>query len=197
MGVVRASVAVLALLVGYAVAPAEAEIAWAACPENRTVQCGTLRVPADWADPYGPSITLTIARRPAGDPAHRIGALLVNPGGPGGSAVDFTFGASTFFSDEIRERFDIVGMDPRGVGRSAPVLCSQDLVDAKPDPLIRTAAEYAATIDYNRRLAADCRANTGPVYDYVDTLSVVRDTEACAPPSASRGSTSTARPTAP
>jgi pimeloyl-ACP methyl ester carboxylesterase len=153
-------------------------IPWAACPEDRAVQCGTLRVPADWANPYGPSITLTIARRPATDPAHRIGALLVNPGGPGGSAVDFTFGATTFFSDEIRRRFDIVGMDPRGVGRSSPVLCSQDLVDAKPEPLIETAAQYAATIDYNRRLAADCASRTGAHFGHVDTVSVARDMDA-------------------
>jgi pimeloyl-ACP methyl ester carboxylesterase len=153
-------------------------IQWAACPEDATVQCGTMRVPADWANPLGPSIMLTIARRPALDPARRIGTLVVNPGGPGGSAVNFTFDAPTFFSAELRKHFDIVGMDPRGVGRSTPVLCSQDLVDQKPSPLVADEREYAALVEYNRRLAADCAARTGPVFGHVDTLSVVRDVDA-------------------
>jgi pimeloyl-ACP methyl ester carboxylesterase len=142
------------------------------------VQCGTLRVPADWANPSGPTVLLTIARRPATDPAHRIGALFVNPGGPGASAVAFTSDAPTFFTEQLREHFDIIGLDPRGVGRSTPVLCSQDLIDARPNPLIESAPAYLATIAYNRRLAADCAARTGPVFNHVDTLSVVRDVEA-------------------
>jgi pimeloyl-ACP methyl ester carboxylesterase len=168
----------------YGVAPAHAQpasaprILWAACPEEAGVECGTMKVPADWARPHGPATVLTIARRKATDPARRIGVLLVNPGGPGGSAVDFTFGATSFFGAEVRRRFDIIGMDPRGVGRSSPVLCSQDLVDAKPSPIITSEREYAATIDYNRRLAADCAARTGPVFHHVDTASVVRDMEA-------------------
>jgi pimeloyl-ACP methyl ester carboxylesterase len=135
-------------------------------------------VPVDWADPYGPVTTLTVARLPAADPGSRIGALLVNPGGPGGSAVDFTLGAVKFFGAEVRRHFDIVGMDPRGVGRSSPVLCALDLVDAKPSPMIETEEAYAAAIVYNRRLAADCAARTGPVFGHVDTESVVRDMDA-------------------
>ncbi|MET3430150.1 pimeloyl-ACP methyl ester carboxylesterase [Actinoplanes tereljensis] len=178
----RAAIITVTTLLAYGVPPAFASstptISWQPCPENDKVQCGEMKVPADWANPAGPTVTLTIARRPALDPAHRIGALLVNPGGPGGSAVDFTFDASTFFTEQVRKQFDIVGMDPRGVGRSSPILCSQDLVDAKPSPLIETAAQYAATIEYNRKLAADCAARTGPVFAHVDTGSVVRDMDA-------------------
>jgi pimeloyl-ACP methyl ester carboxylesterase len=172
------------LLLPYGVTPALAQpakpapITWARCPEDETVQCGTLKVPADWANPYGAGTTLTIARLPASDPKLRIGALFVNPGGPGGSAVNFTFDAPTFFGAELRKRFDIVGMDPRGVGRSSPVLCSRDLVDAKPPFLVDSAAAYAATIDYNRKLAADCAARTGAHFAHVDTASVVRDMDA-------------------
>jgi pimeloyl-ACP methyl ester carboxylesterase len=137
-----------------------------------------MSVPADWANPRGPSTKLTIARRPATDPARRIGALLVNPGGPGGSAVDFTFGATSFFGAEVRKRFDIVGMDPRGVGRSSPVLCSQDLVDQKPTPLVESEQAYIRLIDFNRRLAADCAKRTGAHFGRVDTISVVRDLDA-------------------
>jgi pimeloyl-ACP methyl ester carboxylesterase len=178
-----AAVTVLATLIAYVGPPAFARditapaVTWKPCPEDAKVQCGTMWVPADWANPTGPTVMLTIARRPALDPAHRIGALLVNPGGPGGSAVDFTFDAPTFFTEQLRDHFDIVGMDPRGVGRSTPVLCSQDLVDAKPSPLVGSEAEYDAMIDYNRRLAADCAARTGPVFPHIDTASVVRDVD--------------------
>jgi pimeloyl-ACP methyl ester carboxylesterase len=180
----RAAVVTVSFLLAYGVTPAHAgtgetpEIAWAPCPEDKLVQCGTMTVPADWADPFGPTTKLTIARRPATDPARRIGALLVNPGGPGGSAVDFTFGATSFFGAELRKHFDIVGMDPRGVGRSSPVLCSRDLVDAKPNPLIESEQAYIGMIAYNRRLAADCARRTGPVFGHVDTASVVRDMDA-------------------
>ena len=173
----------------YGVPPAQAQqirtslaraagITWKTCPEDATVQCGEMYVPADWAKPYGPATMLTIARRKATDPAHRIGALLVNPGGPGGSAVDFTFEATSFFGAEVRKRFDIVGMDPRGVGRSSPVLCSQDLVDAVPSPLIESEQAYTATIAFNRTLAADCARRTGPQFAHVDTISVARDLDA-------------------
>src|SRR4051812_15476583 len=111
----RAAVVVLLLtLFPYAGSPAQARptrtpaIAWRQCPENVQAQCGTLRVPADWANPYGPTVPLTVARRPATDPAQRIGTLFVNPGGPGSSAVDFTLDAPTFFSVDLRKHFDIV-----------------------------------------------------------------------------------------
>ncbi len=180
----RAAVLTVAALLPYGTMPAHARpattaaIAWAACPEDAQVQCGTLAVPADWAHPAGPAISLTMARRPATDPARRIGTLLVNPGGPGGSAVDFTFAATTFFGEEVRRRFDIVGVDPRGTGRSAPVLCSRDLVDAQPSALIESEEQYAATVAHNRKLAADCAARTGPVFGHVDTVSVTRDYDA-------------------
>jgi len=176
---VRALAITVTVLLTYGVPPARTpSIAWAPCAEDKRVQCGTMTVPADWANPLGPAVTLTIARLPAADPASRIGALLVNPGGPGGSAVDFTFGAMKFFGAEVRKRFDIVGMDPRGVGRSTPVICAQDLVDARPSPLIETERAYVAAVAFNRRLALDCAIRTGPGFAHVDTGSVVRDMEA-------------------
>ena len=153
-------------------------IAWKPCPNDGTAQCGTLRVPIDWDDPYSPPVDIAVSRRTATDPARRIGTLIVNPGGPGGSGVDFALGAGAFFSTALRARFDIVGFDPRGVGRSHPVVCARALVDAAPDPLITSATAYAAAVAYNRRLAVDCRTRTGPIFDHVDTLSAVRDLDA-------------------
>ncbi|GIF03614.1 alpha/beta hydrolase [Actinoplanes siamensis] len=175
---VTAAILTLATLLGFArPARAASVVTWAACPEDAQVQCGRMRVPADWANPYGPSIELQMARRAAADPARRIGVLIVNPGGPGASAVNMALD-SEFFSPELEKRFDIIGLDPRGVGRSSPVLCSQALVDAKPSPLVGTEAGFRALADYNRRLAADCTARSGPVVQHADTAAVVRDVEA-------------------
>ncbi|MET9292009.1 alpha/beta fold hydrolase [Streptomyces sp. NPDC003077] len=85
------------------------------------------------------------------------------------------------FSDTLRDRFDIVSFDPRGVGRSNPILCSDDLMARKPSPAIKSQAEFDATVAYNDRLRADCRKHTGgpgSVFDHVDTLSTVKDLEA-------------------
>jgi pimeloyl-ACP methyl ester carboxylesterase len=92
--------------------------------------CGTVRVPLDWARPSGPTITLGVARRTADQPTRRVGALFVNPGGPGGSGVEITKFTDFFFSPALRARFDIIGVDPRGVGTSTPVRCSVPLYPA-------------------------------------------------------------------
>jgi pimeloyl-ACP methyl ester carboxylesterase len=192
---VTAAILTLTTLLGYAPAPALADpglgvpprilrhepvpgpIRWTVCPEDERVQCGTMLVPVDWTVPLGPQIEIQLARSPATEPARRIGTLMVNPGGPGVSAMNLALDHE-FFAPEVRRRFDIVGIDPRGVGRSAPILCDQDLVDAKPPPLFTTAAEFEQAAAYNRRLAADCAGRSGPVYEHADTGSVVRDMEA-------------------
>ncbi|GGT03461.1 peptidase [Planobispora rosea] len=152
-------------------------ITWTPCPENPAVECGKLAVPIDWAAPGGPTIEVALARRKATDPAARIGSLLINPGGPGGSGVDFAIYGG-YFSEEITRRFDVVGFDPRGVARSNPVVCSTDLLARAPYPIMRSQADFDGLLAYNRQLREDCRARTGPLYDHVDTLSVVRDMDA-------------------
>jgi pimeloyl-ACP methyl ester carboxylesterase len=173
-----AALAVPLMVVESPAAAAPPAIAWSPCPEDATAECGTLRVPLDWTDPRGPTVDLAVARRRATDPTARIGSLQVNPGGPGGLAREMAIFGYEQFSPEIRRRFDIVGMDPRGVGASDPVLCSTDLVNASPPFAVDTAAEYAERVAFNARLRADCRAHTGPLYDHVDMLSVVRDMDA-------------------
>ncbi|WP_328460344.1 alpha/beta hydrolase [Actinoplanes sp. NBC_00393] len=190
---VTVAILTLTTLFGYAPQPAGAEpgmgvpprtryggtatIAWEPCVEDEQVQCGTMRVPADWTRPYGPQIEVALARRPAADPARRLGVLMVNPGGPGASAVNMALDTE-FFTAEVTDRFDIVGLDPRGVGRSSPVLCDQKLVDTKPSPLPATEAEFGRIAVFNQRLAADCAARSGPAFHHADTASVVHDMEA-------------------
>ncbi|GAA4621272.1 hypothetical protein GCM10023196_008510 [Actinoallomurus vinaceus] len=141
-------------------------------------ECATLSVPVDWAHPDGPTFGLALARRTATGPGVPVGALVFGPGGPGDSGVDRVVTGIDRFSPEIRRRFDIVSFDPRGVGRSSPVTCSPDLLARRPSPKIEDQAAFEATLAYNRRLRADCRARTGPVFDHLDTAQTVRDLDA-------------------
>jgi len=90
------------------------------------MSCGTITLPVDGAKPQGATFELAMAKRPADDPANSKGPLFINPGGPGGSGVSYAFAAATRFSPDILWNFDIIGIDPRGVARSHPVVCSSD-----------------------------------------------------------------------
>jgi pimeloyl-ACP methyl ester carboxylesterase len=154
-------------------------IDWRPCALDANAECGTLRLPVDWARPSGETFDLAVARRKATDPERRAGVLLVNPGGPGDSGVDFAVRrAPKQFSAEIQEKFDIVGFDPRGVAGSRPVQCSTELLAQRPSVYPRNQAEFDRLAAYNRALREDCRRHSGPVFDHADTLSVVRDMDA-------------------
>ena len=131
-----------------------APLRWEPC--GGRLQCGSLDVPVDPADPTGATISLSLARLPATDPDARIGTLITNPGGPGGSGVDF-LGNDGNFNDEINRRFDIVSWDPRGVGATAPLQCGSGFADTflSTDLAPRDAAGRAAL---EQSLAADAEA---------------------------------------
>jgi pimeloyl-ACP methyl ester carboxylesterase len=157
-------------------------IDWQPCgdasnPATR-LECATVKVPVDWTKPRGPRFDLAIARATATDPAKRIGSLLVNPGGPGGSGVGFALAADDVFSPQLRERFDVVGFDPRGVGGSKAVTCDSDRLDPTVTFYPETAAQFGALRTANRALGQSCRELTGPVFNHVDTTSTVRDMDA-------------------
>ena len=102
-------------------------LAWAACAGEglEAFECATAVVPLDYDKPKGgQTIELALIRRPADDQPHKIGSIFVNPGGPGGSGVEFVaeFGHQ-LFTDQVRARFDVIGFDPRGIGRSTPLRC--------------------------------------------------------------------------
>ena len=106
---------------------------WKPC--DGSFQCASLEVPLDYDEPDGEQLTLALVRRPADDPDQRVGSLLVNPGGPGGSGIDLA--ENKTFPKEIQKRMDIVGFDPRGVGKSSPLDCHshlQEMYDADPTP---------------------------------------------------------------
>ncbi|GAB2597374.1 alpha/beta hydrolase [Streptomyces capparidis] len=154
-------------------------LAWKACPEEKSVQCAKVKVPVDWKNPKGKTIQIAVARHRATDPKRRIGSLLVNPGGPGGSGVDFAMMADGSFSPEVLARFDIVGFDPRGVARSAPVRCDESLIVAQDKLLFpKNDAQFSALRKATRKLGDNCKKLNGPLVENVDTASVVRDMDA-------------------
>jgi pimeloyl-ACP methyl ester carboxylesterase len=177
---VAASLAVLFVLADGVVASGTRAtgIAWTPCAEDATAECGTVSVPVDWADPGGARIDLALVRLRATEPAERIGALVDVPGGPGDSGVDRVLANRGRFIASLNRRFDIVGYDARGIGRSHPVLCSAEVLAQEPPPVLTSQADFDARVAYNRRLRADCRARTGPLFDHVDTRSGVYDLEA-------------------
>jgi pimeloyl-ACP methyl ester carboxylesterase len=100
---------------------ATAKLHWYSC--YGWAQCATAKVPLDYDRPHGKQVTLALLRVKARDQKHRIGSLFVNPGGPGGSSVSMALAAPYFLSDAVLARFDVVGMDPRGIGFSDQVNC--------------------------------------------------------------------------
>ncbi|WP_245778210.1 alpha/beta hydrolase [Lentzea xinjiangensis] len=121
---------------------------------------------------------MAVTRVRAADPAKRIGTLFFNPGGPGNAARHFIRdSAPETFPAELLGRFDVVGVDPRGVGDSRPLIaCRKPTSDHTRYP--RSREEFDRLISYNRDLARGCREATGPLIDHVDTISAARDFDA-------------------
>ena len=151
------------------------KLTWTACRDGD--QCATLTVPLDYTRPDTTTrLTLALLRVPATDQQHKIGSLVVNPGGPGGSGIDYAASAKDAFGAALRERFDIVGFDPRGVGRSDPIDCVSDAqLDAAiaQDPVPSTPAEIKAYAASNRLMAQGCAKS--PLGAPVATVDAVRD----------------------
>lgn len=153
------------------------ELNWRDCYGN--YQCSSLLVPIDYEDLLVGAFSLSLLRYQALDQDRRIGSLVVNPGGPGSSGVDYAYNAEYIVSPEILERFDIVGFDPRGVGDSAAIKCLSDAetdasfaADPKPDD----EAEFALFISDARDYFAKCAENTKYLTEY-STLNSARDLE--------------------
>ena len=149
-------------------------VAWTSC--GRGVDCATVKVPIDYQDQNGPTIGVAITRLRASDQEHKIGSLLVNPGGPGASGIDFVKGSAAYF-DQIAPDFDVIGFDPRGVGNSDELPCAVATNKAfhHLDPSPDSPDEQQQLDDAAKAVADDCAANGGPLLDHVGTDDVVRD----------------------
>lgn len=147
---------------------------WSSCAQG---ECATATVPLDYADPTGASIGIALARQRATG-GEALGSLLVNPGGPGVSGVDFLAQAASTVSEDVQRQFDLVAFDPRGVQRSSPVAC----VDGPQlDEVVSFDADYSTdegiqeAADVFGELGAACLERTGAALGHVDTVSAARD----------------------
>jgi pimeloyl-ACP methyl ester carboxylesterase len=166
-------------VVGWPVEPAEAQRGprWQDCGGG--FQCVTLKVPVQYGVRNSPQLDLAVIRQPARDPSRRIGALVVNPGGPGASGVGFVRNWTRSLAPEVQARFDIVGFDPRGVGASSPLRCHDDiqrLAALDPEPV--TADEWAVYTRAQREFVELCRTRGGSNLRGLGSVAAARDIEA-------------------
>ena len=152
------------------------ELAWTPCGDD--FACAVLDVPLVEDDPAQGTVPLALTRLPAADTERRLGSIVVNPGGPGLSAVEFLQSAWSQVLPVVRERFDLVAFDPRGVGRSAPVRCASTAeldryfaIDPTPDG----AAELDALVRDSAALAAACARGAGRLLGHLSTADAAAD----------------------
>ena len=157
--------------------PASGSLDWKPCKSQTRFDCATLDVPLDYSDPSGKTISLALIRKQAGDPSQRIGSLLMNPGGPGGSGVEFLPQVLFAIDSSISDRFDLVSFDPRGVGESDPIVCLSDqqkdayaAFDAVPTP-----DEIPTLEDLNKQFGDSCKAKYGDELSHFGTVDAARD----------------------
>lgn len=158
--------------------PTPAPITWTACgtEDYPTLQCGKVSVPLDYQNPSGQKITLAVSRVPH-TAATSQGALLVNPGGPGGSGLTLAGFVAANLSPAVAAQYDVIGFDPRGVGNSEPALnCATGFFKpVRPDSVPTTKADMDANLERAKSYAAACGAKYGSVLKYIDTISAVKD----------------------
>ena len=152
------------------------QLGWEPCEDGDEFECATLTVPLDYNDPAAGTVEIAVLRSPSsGD--DRIGSLLVNPGGPGGSGIEYARSPDVV-SGDVHDRYDIVGFDPRGVGSSTPIDC---LSDEELDELVALDGapadenELAQLREHYGELAAGCQADAGELLPHIGTTNVARD----------------------
>ena len=152
------------------------KVAWTVCYGK--FQCAKITVPLDYTKPNSRTIRLAVVRLLATDQPHRLGSLLVNPGGPGGSGFDYALAADFIVTKEVLARYDLVGFDPRGVGRSTPIHCLSDretdqaiALDGSPS----TPAQIRALMDEAKFIADQCKSRAGAMLPFLGSADVARD----------------------
>ena len=153
----------------------QAKVEFKNCGE---LDCATISVPMDYENPKGRKIKIAITKLAAADKAKRIGVLLINPGGPGASGNELVRSSAKFiFSKEVRDRFYIIGWDPRGSGDSTKVECAKNLdylfdgIDYSPD----TKQEENELIDANEKIGKQCQKEDSELLPFLNTESSVQD----------------------
>jgi len=150
-------------------------IDWQPCGGG--LQCAELRVPLDYLAPSSTTISLQLVRRHTTAP-DRVGSVVINPGGPGGSGVAYLRAAWQAYDAELGHRFDIVSFDPRGVGASDPIRCvngalEDEFIGYDADPSVASDVAHVGEID--AAFAAGCEKKSGELLSHVGTVDTARD----------------------
>jgi pimeloyl-ACP methyl ester carboxylesterase len=152
------------------------QLEWSECSDG--FECSSFSAPIDYANPADGAMQISVIRKLATGTAQ--GSLVLNPGGPGGSGIEYTTYAEYVVSDTLRENFDIVGFDPRGVGFSTPVDCLDDeqteeyiALDGSPDD--QTEIDQAQAM--SELFGQSCATNSPDTYKFLDTISAARDVD--------------------
>ncbi|MEU3734479.1 alpha/beta hydrolase [Streptomyces sp. NPDC033538] len=156
----------------------EQKLSWRDCGVPG-FQCATMKAPLDYAKPTEGDVRLAVARKKATGPGKRLGSLLVNPGGPGGSAIGYLQQyAGIGYPQEVRAQYDMVAVDPRGVARSEPIECldgremdAYTRTDITPDD----EGEAAELVDAYKGFAEGCGADAPKLLRHVSTVEAARD----------------------
>ncbi|MEV0969251.1 alpha/beta hydrolase [Microtetraspora glauca] len=158
--------------------PSPQSLNWGPCegvPASAGFQCATLKVPLDYAKPGGETLGIALVRRPATDKQNRVGSLVFNFGGPGGSGVSTLLDAAGAFST-LNRRYDLVSFDPRGVDRSSGIRCL-DSAELERYLAREPSGDTVEETHLLKGFAKACEQNAGPILPYVGTLNAARDLE--------------------
>ncbi|MEW1640740.1 MULTISPECIES: alpha/beta hydrolase [unclassified Streptomyces] len=151
---------------------------WKKCATTNypALQCASVKVPLDHANPHGKQITLALSRVPHTAKTYQ-GPLLVNPGGPGGSGLTLAGFVASSLPKAVASQYDVIGFDPRGVGRSTPALdCKPGyFAPVRPDSVPSTPALEKANLARVKAYTAACGKKYADLLPYIDTVSAVRD----------------------
>ncbi|PIM69225.1 peptidase [Streptomyces sp. JV178] len=165
---------------GSAAAPV-AKLSWKKCATSAypTLQCASLKVPLNHADPRGRKITLALSRVRHTAKKYQ-GPLLVNPGGPGGSGLTLAGYLASSLPKKVAAQYDVIGFDPRGVGASRPALNCRpaQFAPVRPNSLPDTGKTEKANLKRAEDFARACAAKYGDVLPYIDTVSAAEDVDA-------------------
>ena len=153
-------------------------LSWKPC--NSGFQCAQYQVPVDYNHVDSNTFTLQVIKHEANTLSKRIGSLIMNPGGPGGSGIQYVLAADSIVSTSIENVYDLIGFDPRGVNLSQPIRCLTDLQEdyfLGGDGSVQTAADLASAIASSKMIASACARATGSKLGHYSTLDTARDME--------------------
>ncbi|MDT0612484.1 alpha/beta hydrolase [Streptomyces lancefieldiae] len=181
VGVSTALLGITATSAAQATASPPEPLAWSTCEGtglDPRQQCATLQVPMDYADPDSPRIDIAVSRIPSENPGARRGALMLIPGGPGGSSLNDPSGKGQKLPQSVRDAYDLIGFAPRGLAPSTAVDCGLehgDLATSKLRPWPAPDGSVDGNLDTARRMADACARNGGELIRHLSTANEARD----------------------